>query len=310
MREGRADALPSHRVQGLCGRGRRGHRTIMADTLAVHGRHLRRLVPEAAAACRFHAVVVEGTVHRMGCWDARGTGKQAHVSIGDLRPSTTCERCLRTYQLSSVCGDLGAFLGHLLEADHQLKRARREEGGDTRRILRVIEALRTAHRTLEARHPHPALGEADTTAVEAVLLELQTQQQRLRRLLRTPEERESVLSKVRRDLVGEVSGAYVLDERPALVGISPYQSGEWGQTVTALVEQCSLRERPVVLLVPRYVVEYVATTSGARRKGFQPSVDAGDASEAELETAALLWDPSSDGPLGSLAGALATARRV
>lgn len=282
----------------------------MADTVAVPIRKIRHVLPDTLAEIVLSAKVeADGTVHRQEC-PSSGAGARRQVPVLDLKPSTACESCLRAYRLGMLDRRTGPVLSDVLETLHQLKRARKVEGGDPKQILRHRDVLTAAARKLSLSAQQAALPGGDEARVRELEETCERELQRLQRLLRSPAEREAVLRKVRDDLVGPVSDAYVLDETPTLLGIQPYVEKEWNQTVTALVEQCSLRKGPLVLLVPRYVAEYVSTLRNAKQNGLQPSASVLGIDEAGAETAAHLWEPGGDGPLASLPGAALAAGSI
>lgn len=95
---------------------------------------------------------------------------------------------------------------------------------------------------------------------------------------------------------------WVVDETPTLVGFAPYRGSN--RLVRAVVESAKLSEsrQCVVVRVPAWIAHFLLHADRSQRVQAVAAPDA-----ALAATAAVLWDPTQDGPLGSLAAALEVA---
>jgi hypothetical protein len=288
----------------------------MVATVTVPVRRLQRVVPDLVGAIRVEVEVTPGRtggelVHRRraSCWQATG-GVVETRQLVDLRPATTCDMCLRAYALPSLAGSSGAFLRALLNVLGELDTARKSEPdpADTRRTLRRRAALADRFRTLRCARETVQLSADDDARVEQILASAAHLTQQLNDALAGA--RAEVLAQVRAAWVGTDSPDFVVDDTPTLVGIYPYQADEWPKMMEAIVDQHTMRSDPLVLVVPRYVADWISVQTGARRHGLQLTASAAGLSPGQVDTAVHLWDPTSTGQLASLAGAAAAAHRL
>ena len=284
----------------------------MADTLATPAGKIRKVFPDLADKTLVSVYKdTSGTLHgQLQCWSARGS-QRTSVSLSSLRPTQSCGTCLRAYRLGGL-GAAGTFFSCYLETKRLLGiSAKVKDGQDTGAVLRRIKEHRAALTALQSAREDvlSLLGSNEDDIARETLSCVEEELSRLSRLLRSDAAKEALLEDLRRSILPDVT-EYVWDTTATLVGIHPYQEEDWTTDLQRLVGQFSLRTSPCVLLLPLYAAEQVRGKSRAGSRALAPLAVAPGLSPEVLETAALLWEPESSGPLQSLAGALLVARQI
>lgn len=241
-------------------------------------------------------------------------GTVVELSLAELQAATVCPSCAP--DLAELAGHgPGLTLRSLLEADLDAASAARAIAQNRLadgKSVKLTQRLRDHLRTLE-RLCGPTSSDAVQAAREAIEDRVNAALEGLSSPAFQSARREPVAARVRDELTPDrFKGILTYDESPTLVSIlgSPRFPRKVLEVVTAFTVHDADRGKQV-LRCPRYVVDHINrfaalgnTTQFAMTTMSDPGI-----SDADLEVAYRLWDPSG-GPLSSLDAAIDAARLV